>query len=100
MELLEASLALNKATSRQECLAGFLLEANVVLGPKSLQPKGLRLRELLAALLMPVKPARIHRHESVPRLRDAEAHEARNNSHPDLGNSSFWIDSGAEDGMK
>ena len=63
MELLEASLVLNKAASRQECLVAFLLEANAVQYPKSLHPKGLRLRGLPAALLMPIKPARIHRHE-------------------------------------
>ena len=65
--LLEASLALNKAASKQECLAVFRFEANAVQGPKSLQPKGLRLRGLLrrpaTAGLMPVKPTRIHRHE-------------------------------------
>ncbi len=44
-------------------LGAFHLEANAVQGSKLLQPEGLRLRGLLTALLMPVKPARIHRHE-------------------------------------
>ncbi len=64
----------------------FYLEANAAQGSKSLQPEGLRLRGLLTALLMPVKPARIHRHES----RDCgtqKLHGARNNPHPDLGNN-------------
>ena len=89
LELLEASLVLNKAASRQECLAVFRLEANAVQGSKSLLPKGLRLRLLLVALLMPVKPARMHRHAS----RDCGTQKldgARNNTHPDLGNSSIY----------
>ncbi len=52
---------------------------------KSIQPIGLRLRGLLAALLMPVKPARIHRHES-RNCGTQKLHGARNNSHPVLGN--------------
>jgi len=58
MKLLEASLNMNKAASRLECLLAFHLEANAVQGPKSLQPGGLQLRGLLAALLMPVKPVK------------------------------------------
>ena len=112
MALLEASLALNKAASRLECLTAFHLEANAVQGPKSLQPYGLRLRGLLAALLMPVKPARIHRHEQTCSLglggctelafpsRYCGTGPRHRGAHTDLGNISFWIDSGAKNGMK
>ena len=83
MALLEVSLVLNKAGSRQECQWAFRLDANAVQGPKLLQPEGLRRHGLPAALLMSLKPAGILRHE---RLAD-ESRGARNNAHSDLGNS-------------
>ena len=50
MALLEASLVLNKAASRQECCRAFRLYANAVQDPKLLQPEGLRLHGLPAEL--------------------------------------------------